>query len=59
MGMKVMSFLDFYKELRALIARRGISFLKEKSNQWHSKVADIFRRKGKVSQLEVIPHPPT
>ena len=54
-----MSFLDFYTELRALIARRGISFLKEKSNQWHSKVADIFRRKGKVSQLEVIPHPPT
>jgi hypothetical protein len=55
MGVKVMSFLDFYTELRALIAQRGISFLKEKSNHWHSKVADLFRRKGKVSQLKVIP----
>jgi hypothetical protein len=55
MGVKVMSFLDFYKELRALIARRGISFMKEKSNQWHSKVADLFCRKGMVSQLKVIP----
>jgi hypothetical protein len=55
MGVKVMSFLDFYTELRAIIARRGISFLKEKSNQWHSKVADLFLRKGRVSQLEDIP----
>jgi hypothetical protein len=54
-GVKVMSFLDFYKELRALIARHGISFLKGKSNQWHSKVADLFCRKGRVSQLKNIP----
>lgn len=55
MGVKVMSFLDFYTELRALIDRRGISFLKEKSNQWHSKVADLFHRKGYVWQLKDIP----
>ena len=55
MGVKVMSFLDFYTELRALTARRGISFLKEKSNQWHSKVADLFYYKGSVTQLQHIP----
>ncbi|PMD56096.1 uncharacterized protein K444DRAFT_72149 [Hyaloscypha bicolor E] len=55
MGVKVMSFLDFYTELRALIARRGISFLKGKSNQWHSKVAGLFYREGSVSQLQHIP----
>jgi hypothetical protein len=56
MGVKVLSFLDFISELRSLVTRQGISFLREQPGRWHSQVAGLFLNSHvRASQREDIP----
>ena len=50
MGVKVMSFMDFVSELRAVVSRRGVLFLEQKSNRWHSQVAQFLYQNGRNRQ---------
>lgn len=53
-GVETMSFKTFYKELRDCIFNHGVGFLEEQSNEWHSKVAQLFIRKGTWHQQRAI-----
>jgi hypothetical protein len=58
LGVKEMTDSDFLREFRTIINRGGADFLRAKSNEWHSKVAELLvsiARPWDISTLPLVP----
>jgi hypothetical protein len=54
LGVKEMTYDDFFSELKAMITRRP-GFLGSQSQAWHSRVAEILQRSRSTWELSTIP----
>ena len=55
MGVKVLKFPEFLKELKDIINKLGDSFLSAQTKEWHSQIAGLFPRYSNTRQVANIP----